>query len=224
MPEDRSRRAKPARNARLRRLRRQRQGQRWLHRVRQRRHWHRSTGPLETGTRADTLTLVRDRTHSSLHALVERYISSLDASQWPAPLRAQGERAVEAACQYGLGIIRMLAEYQVLEGIPDSECAQLAARLMAACSAAKNALARTESPTPPPAATKSKWRARHTWQQAPQAESMPCRTVHRAAPQSPTSAQVPMDGATAVAGAVVQSPSGRHCAHQGPRPGRHTRQ
>lgn len=124
-----------------------------------------------------------DRTHSSLHALVERYISSVDASQWPAPLRAQGDRAVDAACQYGLGIIRMLAEYQVLEGIPDTQCAQLAARLMAACSAARDSLERTDSPVPLPAVTRLKWRAGHASQRTQQAESIPRRTVRRAAAQ-----------------------------------------
>lgn len=135
---------------------------------------------MGTAARADTLTCVCDRTHSSLHALVERYISSVDASQWPAPLRAQGDRAVDAACQYGLGIIRMLAEYQVLEGIPDTECAQLAARLMAACSAAKDALSRMDSPTPPRAVATLKWRAGHTVQRSQQAESTPRRTVRGA--------------------------------------------
>ena len=88
---------------------------------------------------------------------------------------------MDAACQYGLGIIRMLAEYQVLEGIPDTQCAQLAARLMTACSAAKDALERMDSPTPPPAVAKSKWRAGHTCQRTQQAECMPRSTVRRAA-------------------------------------------
>ncbi len=114
-----------------------------------------------------------DCTHSSLQALVERYITSVDASAWPAPLRAQGERAADAACQYGLGLIRMLAEYQVLEGMPDMECAQLAARLMAACAAAKCAIAGAGSALPPPAAIQPKWRAGHARQRMRGVKPMP---------------------------------------------------
>ena len=103
--------------------------------------------------------IVFDPTHSSLHAMVERYIRSVDASQWPAPLREQGDRAVDAACQYGLGLIRLLAEYQVLEGLPDTHCAELASTLMAACANAKRAIECERAPNPEPSFLKPIWRA-----------------------------------------------------------------
>ena len=148
---------------------------------------------LGTGAPADTLMYVCDRTHSSLHALVERYISSIDASQWPAPLRAQGDRAVDAACQYGLGIIRMLAEYQVLEGIPDTQCAQLAARLMTACTTAKEAISRTGSQAGSPPELKPMWRAghrRHCVREGNRTPSAPVR-VARSRTLTPAAASAP---------------------------------
>lgn len=104
-----------------------------------------------------------DRTHNWLHAFITRYIESVDASEWPAPLRAQGDRAVDSACQYGLGLIRMLAEYEVREGIPDGHCAELAATLMAACGEARRALERTTPTDALPSHAKPLWRAGHKW-------------------------------------------------------------
>ena len=161
--------------------------------ARQRRHQLWRALPLGLCLRSDTLTCVCDRTHSYLRALVERPITSVDASQWPAPLRAQGERAADAACQYGLGLIRMLAEYQVLEGMPDVECAQLAARLMAACAAAKCAIAGAGSVPPPPATVQTKWRAGHAQQRPRGADAMPSPARRQVALRSlrPAAASAP---------------------------------
>ena len=81
-----------------------------------------------------------DSTHQALHAIVDRYIDSVQFERWPAPLRAQGDRAIESACQYGLGLIRMLAEFHVCEGLADAESVRLAVALAAACKQVKESM------------------------------------------------------------------------------------
>lgn len=89
-----------------------------------------------------------DSTHQALHAIVDRYIDSVQFERWPAPLRAQGDRAIESACQYGLGLIRMLAEFHVCEEIADPYSVQLAVSLTAACKRLRDSIA-TPPPEPP---------------------------------------------------------------------------
>lgn len=88
-------------------------------------------------------------TGKALHAIVERYIQSVSVTCWPAALRQQGDRAIDAACQYGLGLIRLLAEYQMLEGTAEFDCVELAVRLTTACSQTRMALDGAD-PTPEP--------------------------------------------------------------------------
>ncbi len=126
---------------------------------------------------------VRDSTPtcSALCAIVERYITSIDAPAWPATLRAQGDRAIDAACQYGLGLIRMLAEYQQLEGLAGSNCVQLADRLASACREMKAALARADPTTGHTIARLPSRKSTHAWR-------TPARLCDRDAARAPTAA------------------------------------
>lgn len=75
------------------------------------------TGFTQVTTRTDT--------HQVLVALVRSYIR-LVRSEWPAVCRRDPDFSIEAAHNYGLGLIRMLAEFQVANGINDRESVQLA--------------------------------------------------------------------------------------------------
>jgi len=99
---------------------------------------------------------VRSSTHENLRAVVCRYVESVQVASWPAPLRMQGERGIDAACQYGLGLIRMLAEFRVCEGIADCDSVHLATRLTAACAQLRKSIAtlpHAPSADDPPGAT-----------------------------------------------------------------------
>jgi hypothetical protein len=80
-------------------------------------------------------------THGRLRAVVDRYIDSVQFTRWPTQLRMQGELAIERACQYGLGLIRMLAEFRMCEGTGDPDSVQLAMRLTAACKQLQESIA-----------------------------------------------------------------------------------
>lgn len=64
-------------------------------------------------------------THQVLVTLVRNYIR-LVKSEWPAVCRRDPDFSIEAAHNYGLGLIRMLAEFQVANGIDDRASVQLA--------------------------------------------------------------------------------------------------
>jgi len=68
------------------------------------------------------------RTHAVLVSLVRSYIT-LVSSEWPAVCRRDPDFSVETAHNYGLGLIRMLAEFQVANGLDDRMSVQLALEL-----------------------------------------------------------------------------------------------
>ena len=73
-------------------------------------------------------SVTRTDTHQVLVALVRNYIR-LVRSEWPAVCRRDPDFSIEAAHNYGLGLIRMLAEFQLANGIDDRESVMLALEL-----------------------------------------------------------------------------------------------
>ena len=109
--------------------------------------------------RADTGrpgTTVHD-THRVLVALVRSYIT-LVSSEWPAVCRRDPDFSVETAHNYGLGLIRMLAEFQVANGLDDRTSVQLALDLSEAKRCAERRVREPLTSTAEPKPNGAKWR------------------------------------------------------------------
>ena len=97
------------------------------------------------------------QTHKVLVSLVRSYITLVN-SEWPAVCRRDPDFSVETAHNYGLGLIRMLAEFQVANGLDDRISVQLALELS---EAKRQAGKRVREPVPSTAEPKpngTKWR------------------------------------------------------------------
>jgi hypothetical protein len=97
------------------------------------------------------------QTHKVLVSLVRSYIT-LVTSEWPTVCRRDPGFSVETAHNYGLGLIRMLAEFQVANGLDDRVSVHLALDLS---EAKRQAERRVREPLPSTAEPKpngAKWR------------------------------------------------------------------
>lgn len=97
------------------------------------------------------------QTHRVLVALVRSYIS-LVRSEWPAVCRRDPDFSVETAHNYGLGLIRMLAEFQVANGIDDRISVELALELSDAKHCAESRVREPVASTAEPKPGGAKWR------------------------------------------------------------------
>ena len=105
----------------------------------------------------------RDHEQSLLVELVVRYIVLL-REEWPAACVRRPDYTIDAAHNYGLGLIRMLAEYHVVTCRQDLVSVDLAVRLEVARQAAlvairKQAEDNGTSAAAGPASTGRKWRS-----------------------------------------------------------------
>jgi hypothetical protein len=98
-----------------------------------------------------------DRTHAVLVSLVRSYITLVD-SEWPAVCRRDPDFSVETAHNYGLGLIRMLAEFQVANGLDDRMSVQLALELSEAKRQAERRVREPLPSTAEPKPSGSRWR------------------------------------------------------------------
>lgn len=96
-------------------------------------------------------------THRVLVSLVRSYIT-LVSSEWPAVCRRDPDFSVETAHNYGLGLIRMLAEFQVATGLDDRVSVQLALELSEAKRCAEKRVREPLPSTAEPKPTGAKWR------------------------------------------------------------------
>lgn len=96
-------------------------------------------------------------THRVLVSLVRSYIT-LVSSQWPAVCRRDPDFSVETAHNYGLGLIRMLAEFQVANGFDDRISIQLALELSEAKRCAEKRVREPLPSTAEPKPNGAKWR------------------------------------------------------------------
>lgn len=96
-------------------------------------------------------------THRVLVQLVRSYIT-LVSSEWPAVCRRDPDFSVETAHNYGLGLIRMLAEFQVANGIDDGMSVQLALELSEAKRCAQRRVREPLPSTAEPKPNGAKWR------------------------------------------------------------------
>jgi hypothetical protein len=98
-----------------------------------------------------------DRTHAVLVSLVRSYIT-LVSSEWPAVCRRDPDFSVETAHNYGLGLIRMLAEFQVANGLDDRTSVQLAIELSEAKRQAERRVREPMPSTSEPKPSGPRWR------------------------------------------------------------------
>lgn len=96
-------------------------------------------------------------THRVLVSLVRSYIA-LVRSEWPTVCRRDPDFSVETAHNYGLGLIRMLAEFQVANGLDDRTSVQLALELSDAKRCAERRVREPVASTAEPKPSGSKWR------------------------------------------------------------------
>jgi hypothetical protein len=96
-------------------------------------------------------------THRVLLSLVRSYIT-LVSSEWPAVCRRDPDFSVETAHNYGLGLIRMLAEFQVANGLDDRMSVQLALELSEAKRCAEKRVREPLPSTAEPKPNGAKWR------------------------------------------------------------------
>lgn len=96
-------------------------------------------------------------THRVLVSLVRSYIA-LVRSEWPTVCRRDPDFSVETAHNYGLGLIRMLAEFQVANGLDDRMSVQLALELSEAKRCAERRVREPVASTAEPKPSGSKWR------------------------------------------------------------------
>lgn len=96
-------------------------------------------------------------THRVLLSLVRSYIV-LVRSEWPTVCRRDPDFSVETAHNYGLGLIRMLAEFQVANGLDDRMSVQLALELSEAKRCAEQRVREPATSTAEPKPSGSKWR------------------------------------------------------------------
>lgn len=120
---------------------------------------HSSRIPLGVahGPAGDVAAEVPDETHRVLVSLVRSYIT-LVKSEWPAVCRRDPDFSVETAHNYGLGLIRMLAEYQVANGIDDRISVRLALELAEAKRCAERRVREPVQSTAEPKPSGAKWR------------------------------------------------------------------
>jgi hypothetical protein len=97
------------------------------------------------------------RTHAVLVSLVRSYIT-LVSSEWPAVCRRDPDFSVETAHNYGLGLIRMLAEFQVANGLDDRMSVQLALELSEAKRQAERRVREPLPSTAEPKPSGPRWR------------------------------------------------------------------
>lgn len=97
------------------------------------------------------------QTHKVLVSLVRSYITLVN-SEWPAVCRRDPDFSVETAHNYGLGLIRMLAEYQVANGLDDRISVQLALELSEAKRQAEKRIREPVPSTAEPKPNGAKWR------------------------------------------------------------------
>jgi len=97
------------------------------------------------------------QTHRVLVALVRSYIA-LVRSDWPTVCRRDPDFSVETAHNYGLGLIRMLAEFQVANGIDDRISVELALELSEAKHCAESRVREPVASTAEPKPSGAKWR------------------------------------------------------------------
>lgn len=76
----------------------------------------------------------------ALSGVVMQYLQVIRTAEWTPSEAIESDRTLEAACQYGLGLVRMLAEVQNVAGIGDAESVGLAVALMQACNEAQAAM------------------------------------------------------------------------------------
>ena len=98
-----------------------------------------------------------DQTHHVLVSLVRSYIT-LVSSEWPAVCRRDPDFSVETAHNYGLGLIRMLAEFQVANGLDDRMSVQLALELSEAKRCAERRVREPVASTAEPKPRGARWR------------------------------------------------------------------
>lgn len=98
-----------------------------------------------------------NETHRVLVSLVRSYIN-LVSSEWPAVCRRDPDFSVETAHNYGLGLIRMLAEFQVANGLDDRMSVQLALELSEAKRCAEKRVREPLPSTAEPKPNGAKWR------------------------------------------------------------------
>lgn len=96
-------------------------------------------------------------THRVLVSLVRSYIT-LVSSEWPAVCRRDPDFSVETAHNYGLGLIRMLAEFQVANGLDDRISVQLALELSEAKRQAERRVREPLPSTTEPKPSGARWR------------------------------------------------------------------
>lgn len=96
-------------------------------------------------------------THRVLVSLVRSYITLVN-SEWPAVCRRDPDFSVETAHNYGLGLIRMLAEFQVANGLDDRMSVQLALELSEAKRCAEKRVREPLPSTAEPKPNGAKWR------------------------------------------------------------------
>lgn len=97
------------------------------------------------------------RTHHVLVSLVRSYIR-LVSSEWPSVCRRDPDFSVEAAHNYGLGLIRMLAEFQVANGMKDEMSVRLAVELSEAKRIAQRKIREPITASVEPKPSGSRWR------------------------------------------------------------------
>ncbi len=113
--------------------------------------------PQHEGANGDLAGSSVSQTHKVLVSLVRSYITLVN-SEWPTVCRRDPDFSVETAHNYGLGLIRMLAEFQVANGLDDRISVQLALELS---EAKRQAEKRVREPVPSTAEPKpngAKWR------------------------------------------------------------------
>lgn len=76
----------------------------------------------------------------ALSGVIMQYLQVIRTAEWTPTEAIESDRTLEAACQYGLGLVRMLAEVQNVAGIGDAESVGLAVALMQACNEARAAI------------------------------------------------------------------------------------
>ena len=96
-------------------------------------------------------------THRVLVSLVRSYIA-LVRSEWPAVCRRDPDFSIETAHNYGLGLIRMLAEFQVANGLDDRMSVQLAIELSDAKRLAERRVREPAVSTAEPKPGGARWR------------------------------------------------------------------
>jgi hypothetical protein len=106
---------------------------------------------------SDRLSSSVHDTHRVLVSLVRSYIT-LVSSEWPAVCRRDPDFSVQTAHNYGLGLIRMLAEFQVANGLDDRMSVQLALELSEAKRCAEKRVREPLPSTAEPKPNGAKWR------------------------------------------------------------------